>query len=139
MDADAGPCQAWPGSSEVTELNAFAAELNSLPIPSQAAAASNIGPVPGPSSSSTELTSGGHTEKLITAPFDQVSSSPCSNVPHRIVRQSQLGGEALTLGDPPKGNFLLGSALLGKQHSDSRRLLRLYDLRYATRALRSDR
>ena len=68
MDADAGPCQAWPVRSEVTELNPFAAELNSLTIPSQAAAASNIGPEPGPSSSSTELTSGANTEKFITAP-----------------------------------------------------------------------
>ena len=68
MDADAEPCQAWPTRSVVTELNAFAAELNSLTMPSQAAAASNIGPEPGPSSSSTELTSGGHIEKLITDP-----------------------------------------------------------------------
>src|ERR1700731_3580028 len=108
MDADAGPCQAWPGSSEVTELNAFAAELNSLPIPSQAAAASNIGPVPGPSSSSTELTSGGHTEKLITAPLDQVSSSPCSNVPHRVVRQSQLDGGLLPSAIRPKATSFSG-------------------------------
>src|ERR1700758_1632197 len=68
MDADAGPCHAWPARSEVTEPNAFAAEPSSLPIPSQAAAASNIGPEPGPSSSSSELTSGGHTEKFTTAP-----------------------------------------------------------------------
>jgi hypothetical protein len=76
MDADAGPCHAWPARSEVTERYALAAKLNSLPIPSQAAAASNIGPEPGPSSASAELTSGGHTEKFITAPLDQPFSSP---------------------------------------------------------------
>jgi hypothetical protein len=76
MDADAGPCQAWPARSEVTELKPLAAELNSLPIPSQAVAAANIGPEPGPSSSSTELTSGGHTKKFITAPSISSSAPP---------------------------------------------------------------
>jgi hypothetical protein len=69
IETEAGPCQASTARSEVTELNAFAAELNSAPIPSQAAAAANIGPDPGPANTSAELTSGGNTKKFITAPF----------------------------------------------------------------------
>src|SRR5271166_1871626 len=87
IDADAGPCQASLARSEITELNAFAAELNSLPMPSQAAAASNMGAEPGPSTSSPELTSGGHTEKFITAPFSISRSRPgrsaCPGVPRQ--------------------------------------------------------
>ena len=69
IDADDGPCQASAVRSEITELNVFAAELNSVPMPSQAAAASNMGAEPGPSTSSPEFTSGGHTEKFIAAPL----------------------------------------------------------------------
>lgn len=76
MDADAGPCHARPVRSEVTELNPLAAELSSVPIPSQAAAAASIGPEPSPVTSSAEFTSGGNTEKCITAPVNRPCRQP---------------------------------------------------------------
>src|SRR5262249_54112116 len=67
IDTDDGPCQASAARSAIVELKVLAAELNSLPMPSQAAAASSMGAEPGPSINSPELTSGGHTEKFIAA------------------------------------------------------------------------
>jgi hypothetical protein len=111
MDADAGPCQAWPVRSEVSELNAFTAELNSLPIPSQAAAASNIGSEPGPSSSSTELTSGGDTEKFIPLLLDRPCSSPIAHGPETfspiLAQQNSTSASMGGLVVYPNAQFLL--------------------------------
>jgi hypothetical protein len=59
---DAGPCHALPASPEVTEPNESAADANSEASPSQATAASSIGPDPAPTNIRKELISGGKTE-----------------------------------------------------------------------------
>ena len=62
----AGPCHAAPANPDVTDPNDPAAEPNSPANPSQAAAASNIGPGPAPKYIRAELISGGNTRKFIT-------------------------------------------------------------------------
>ncbi|BBZ41527.1 hypothetical protein MCNS_45900 [Mycobacterium conspicuum] len=63
IEIEDGPRQISIAKSEVTELNLLAAELNSVLMPFQAAAASRIGSAPGPSNICAELTSGGNIEK----------------------------------------------------------------------------
>lgn len=67
--ADAGPCQAPPANSDVTDPNDDAAACNSSANPSQAPAAANSGRDPAPRYIRSELVSGGNHEKpTITAP-----------------------------------------------------------------------
>ncbi len=62
----AGPCHAAPANPDVTDPKEPAAEPNSPASPSQAAAASKIGPGPAPKYTRAELISGGNTKKLTT-------------------------------------------------------------------------
>ncbi|BBX97934.1 hypothetical protein MLAC_32280 [Mycobacterium lacus] len=62
---DAGPCHDEPASTEISDENEPAAEPNSAANPSQADAASSIGPEPAPLYISAEFTSGGATTKFI--------------------------------------------------------------------------
>lgn len=67
--ADAGPCQAPPANSDVTDPNDDAAACNSSANPSQAPAAANSGRDPAPRYIRSELVSGGnHAKPTITAP-----------------------------------------------------------------------
>jgi hypothetical protein len=64
MAAAAGPCHAASARPEVTDPKDVAAELNSPARPSQATAASNVGPGPAPRYMRAELISGGNTKKF---------------------------------------------------------------------------
>ncbi|SON63119.1 hypothetical protein MSIMFI_04649 [Mycobacterium simulans] len=64
---DDAPCHDPFTSPDVTVPKEAAAEPNSSANPPQAAAASSIGSDPAPASIRAELTSGGKTEKFITA------------------------------------------------------------------------
>lgn len=59
---DDGPRHHRSATSAVTERNEAAAERRSAANPSQAFAAANVGPDPGPENIRPEFTSGGDTE-----------------------------------------------------------------------------
>jgi hypothetical protein len=67
MDADDGPTHDSP-VSEITARYEDAADCNSVANPSQAEAAANIGPDPGPAYIRAELISGGKPPKSIAEP-----------------------------------------------------------------------